>query len=79
MTRDTSKLNNLTWKHGGFVTYGDNNRGRILNNGDVGECKSIQGCECIIFRDSTSVIVSMSHKTFVIYGDNNKGSKSLEV
>ena len=27
---------NLKWKPAGFVTYGDNNRGRILGVGDIG-------------------------------------------
>jgi len=29
-------LINLKWKPAGFVTYGDNNRGRILGVGDIG-------------------------------------------
>jgi len=28
-------------KHGGFVTYGDNNQGRILVSGDIGEKDSL--------------------------------------
>ena len=38
---DASKLMNIHWKHGGFFTYGDNNRGRILGNGDIGEKGSL--------------------------------------
>jgi len=41
MTGDASKLVNLTWKHGGFVTYGDNNRDIILGSGEVGEKDSL--------------------------------------
>jgi len=37
MTGDASQLINLKWKPTGFVTYGDNNRGRILGVGDIEE------------------------------------------
>jgi len=36
MTVEASQLINLKWKLAGFVTYGDNNRGRILGVGDIG-------------------------------------------
>jgi len=36
MTRDISQLINLKWKPVGFVTYGDNNRGKTLGVGDIG-------------------------------------------
>jgi len=36
MIGEASKLINLKWKPAGFVTYGDNNRGRILGAGDIG-------------------------------------------
>jgi len=36
MTGDASQLINLKWKPDGFVTYGDNNRGRILGVGHIG-------------------------------------------
>ena len=36
MTGEASQLINLKWKPAGFVTYGDNNRGRILGGGDIG-------------------------------------------
>jgi len=35
MTAEASQLINLKWKPAGFVTYGDNNRGRILGVGDI--------------------------------------------
>jgi len=48
MTGEASQLINLKWKPAGFVTYGDNNRGRIIGVGDTGsENKVIQnekGC-----------------------------------
>ena len=35
MTGEASQLINLKWKSAGFVTYGVNNRGRILGVGDI--------------------------------------------
>jgi len=45
MTGDVSKFINLKWKPDGFVTYGDNNRGRILGVGDIG------GDDDVIIKD----------------------------
>jgi len=36
MTRDLTKFTSLKLKAEGHVTYGDNNRGRILGRGAVG-------------------------------------------
>jgi len=36
MTGEASQLINLKWKPAGFVTYRDNNRGRILGVSDIG-------------------------------------------
>jgi len=36
MTGDESLLTGLTLKHGGYVTYGDNNKGKIIGSGDIG-------------------------------------------
>ena len=36
MTRDESLLTGLTLKHGGYATYGDNNKGKITGSGDIG-------------------------------------------
>nr|XP_012575063.1 uncharacterized protein LOC105852845 [Cicer arietinum] len=36
MTGDKSKFLSLTLKEGGFVKYGDNNRGKIIGIGDIG-------------------------------------------
>jgi len=41
MTGDASKFMNLKMKQEGFVTYGDNNKGKILGRGDVGSHDSI--------------------------------------
>ena len=37
MTGDSIQLINIKWKFAGYVTYGDNNRGKILGVGDIGE------------------------------------------
>ena len=36
MTRDINQFSHLALKAKGFVTYGDNNKGRILGKGKVG-------------------------------------------
>jgi len=45
MTGDASQLINLKLKPAGYVTYGDNNRGRILGVGDIG------GDDKVIIKD----------------------------
>jgi len=40
MTRDKTKFAKLELKEEGFVTYGDNNKGRILGNGVIGNGSS---------------------------------------
>jgi len=37
MTGDKSKFVSITFKHEGHVTYGDNNKGRILGKGSIGD------------------------------------------
>jgi len=37
MTGDKRKIKNLKRKDQGFVTYGDNKKGKIIGIGDVGE------------------------------------------
>ena len=41
MTRDKSKFMSLKAKEEGFVTYGDNNKGRILGVGNIGNSLTI--------------------------------------
>ena len=36
MTGDAQLLTGLILNHGGYVTYGDNNKGKIIGNGDIG-------------------------------------------
>jgi len=45
MTRDASQLTNLKLRPVGYVTYGDNNRGRILGIGNIG------GNDKVIIKD----------------------------
>jgi len=40
MTRDKTKFFNLLLKHEGYVTYGDNNKGKILGRGTIGDKNS---------------------------------------
>jgi len=35
MTGDKSLLTSVTLKHGGYVTYGDNNKGKIIGSGEI--------------------------------------------
>jgi len=39
MTRDKIKFVNLLLKQKGHVTYGDNNKGKVLGRGAIGEKK----------------------------------------
>jgi len=40
MTGDKTKFVNSLLKHEGYVTYGDNNKGKILERGTIGDKKS---------------------------------------
>jgi len=41
MTSDASKFSDLMLKYDGYVTYDDNNKGRILGYGEIGDDASI--------------------------------------
>jgi len=41
MTGDASQLTNMKLRPAEYVTYGDNNRGRILGVGDIGEIDKV--------------------------------------
>jgi len=47
MTGDKSKFLSIFFKQEGHVTYGDNNKGRILGRGSIGDkdCSSLQRFE----------------------------------
>nr|XP_027186956.1 uncharacterized protein LOC113784881 [Cicer arietinum] len=53
MTGDKSKFLSLTLKEGGFVKYGDNNRGKIIGIGDIG-------------NESTTVIKNFVHSIYTL-------------
>jgi len=36
MTGDKSRLANLVLREGGYATFGDNNKGRIIGEGNIG-------------------------------------------
>jgi len=65
---DASQLINLKWKPGGFVTYGDNNRGRILGVGDIG------GDDDVIIKD-VLLVDSLKHNLLGISQLCDKGYK----
>lgn len=50
MIGDAFKFVNLSLKQEGFVTYRDNNKGRVLGRGDVGKNSSIIIKKCDVCR-----------------------------
>uniref|UniRef100_A0A151UDN7 Retrovirus-related Pol polyprotein from transposon TNT 1-94-like beta-barrel domain-containing protein n=1 Tax=Cajanus cajan TaxID=3821 RepID=A0A151UDN7_CAJCA len=51
MTGDPSKFSSLKLKNEGYVTYGDNNKGRILGHGNVGNSSSQTLIENVLLVD----------------------------
>jgi len=41
MIKDGEKFMNLVLKFGGYVTYDDNNKGKILGYGDIGDDSTV--------------------------------------
>ena len=66
MTGDASQLTNLKLKPAGYVTYGDNNRGRILGVGDIG------GVDKVIIND-VLLIDGLKHSSLSISQLCDKG------
>jgi len=60
MTRDASQLINLKWKPDGFVTYGDNNPGRILSVGDTGGDDDVIIKDILLVDGLKHILVSIS-------------------
>ena len=48
MTSDKSKLTVLVLRKGGYVTYGDNNKGRIMGEGNIGNQHKTQIKKCVV-------------------------------
>ncbi|CAJ2652564.1 unnamed protein product [Trifolium pratense] len=53
MTGDKSKFSLLTSKNGGYVSYGDNNKGKIIGIGTIGS-DHVQKGDCLIEFVETS-------------------------
>ena len=68
MIGDALQLINLKWKPDGYVTYGDNNRGRILGVGDIG------GDDNITIRD-VLLVDGLKHNILIISQLCNRGYK----
>jgi len=68
MTGDASQLINLKLKPTGFVTYGDNNCGRILGVGDIG------GDDGVIIKD-VLLVDGLKHSLLNISQLCDKGYK----
>nr|KYP45507.1 hypothetical protein KK1_032918 [Cajanus cajan] len=74
MTGNPSKLSSLILKNEGFVTYGDNNKGRILGHGNIGNSSSLTLIENVLLVDGLKhnllSISQLSDKGFIIEFDN---------
>jgi len=68
MTGDASQLTNLKLKPNGYVTYGDNNRRRILGVGDIG------GNDKVIIKD-VLLVDGLKHSLLNITQLCDKGYK----
>jgi len=68
MTGDASQLTNLKLKPASYVTYGDNNQGRILRVGDVG------GDDKVIIKD-VLLVDGLKHNLLSISQLCDKGYK----
>ena len=56
MTGDKSKFLRISFKQEGYVTYGDNNKGRILGRGSIGD-ESILVIHDVLFVEVFKVIL----------------------
>jgi len=68
MTGDASQLTNLKLRPAGYVTYGDNNRGRILGVGNIGEIDKV------IIKD-VLLVERLKHNLLSISQPCDKGYK----
>jgi len=60
MTEDSTQLINTKWKSTGYVTYGDNNRGKILGVGDIG------GNDRVIIKD-VLLVKGLKHNLLITF------------
>ena len=63
MIGEASQLINLKWKPTGFVTYGDNNIGRILGVGDIGSENKVIIKDVLLVEGLKHSPVSYTHLT----------------
>nr|KYP59264.1 Retrovirus-related Pol polyprotein from transposon TNT 1-94 [Cajanus cajan] len=74
MTGDPSKFSSLKLKNEGFVTYGDNNKGKILGHGNIGNSSSSTLIENVLLveglKHNLLSISQLSDKGFKIKFDN---------
>uniref|UniRef100_A0A151UIC7 Uncharacterized protein n=1 Tax=Cajanus cajan TaxID=3821 RepID=A0A151UIC7_CAJCA len=74
MTGDPSKISSLKLKNEGFVTYGDNNKGKILGCGNIGNSSSSTMIENVLLveglKHNLLSISQLSDKGFKIEFDN---------
>ena len=74
MTGDKSKLTNLVMWKSGFVTYGDNNKGRIIGEGNIGNSHKTQIRNVLLVEGLKHNLLSislLSDKGLKITFDNN--------
>jgi len=60
MTGDAFQLINLKWKPDRFVTYGDNNQGRILGVGDIGGDDDVTIKDVLLMDGLKHILLSIS-------------------
>jgi len=60
MTGDKTKFAKLELKEEGFVTYGDNNKGRILGNGVIGNGSSFNIKNVLLVEGLKHNLISIS-------------------
>nr|KYP31141.1 hypothetical protein KK1_048850 [Cajanus cajan] len=74
MTGEPSKFSSMKLKNEGFVTYGDNNKGRILGHGNIGNSSSLTLIENVLLveglKHNLLSISQLCDKGFKIEFDN---------
>jgi len=60
MTRDKTKFAKVELKEEGFITYGDNNKGKILGNGVIGNGSSFNINNVLLVEGLKHNLISIS-------------------
>jgi len=66
MTGDKSKFANLFLKQEGHVTYGDNNKGKIIGRGSIGDKNTLLISDALFVERLKHSLLSISCVTKVI-------------